>query len=703
LKSSAATLLLEIGCEEIPARMIAAASRELERRVVEILDDAGLGHGAAVSWSSSRRLATRVEAVEACQEDRDGQVLGPPAKIAFDSDGKPTPAAVGFARKQGIDPERLARLETERGSYVGFERRQKGKTVGEILADQLPARVGSMPFPKSMRWADGKHRWVRPVHWVLALHGKKTLDIELFGIASGNRSVGHRFRASGDVTIKSPDSYIPALERAGVVVEPAKRRARVAELLAAAATRARGALVEDSRLLDEVANLVEWPGVVLGGFDEGFLELPAEVLATTLRHHQKCFSLVDGDGDALPAFLAVANTDEDPGGHIQRGNEWVVGGRLEDAAFFWREDRRQPLANLSSGLRGVTFHAKVGSFAEKTARMEALARQLGKTVGLDAEAIEHAASAALLCKNDLLTGTVGEFPELQGQVGGLMLRAENRPQAVAQAVYEHYRPAGANDALPETVAGRIVAVVDKLDSIASLIGAGETPTGSRDPLGLRRASSGVFRVVAGAGWDLSINALAGLCAGGERLADFLADRLRHYLRETGATENEIRSVQRTETDPAGWRDWPLGDLAARLEAIARVRDRGDFEQLADLTKRVDNILTKGQQDFADAEARGQAAAFTETAPAAQRLTRRMASDAAIVASLLEQRSYDALVDLLAGYVDPVEQFFVDVLVVDKDDPAATLARRDLVRSLHALLTGCFDLRELAGQATRKGS
>ena len=703
MRSTRATLLLEIGCEEIPARMIAGASQELQRRTVEILDDAGLQHGPAVSLSGSRRVAVCVEAVVGRQEDRDEQVLGPPARIAFKDDGSPTPAAVGFARKQGIDPERLTRVETDRGSYVGYERRQKGSTVGEVLADQLPDRVASMPFPKSMRWADGTHRWVRPVHWVVALHGKKTLEFSLFGIASGNRSAGHRFRSGEAVTIKSPEDYIPALEAAWVVVEPAKRRERVAALLAEAAARGGGALVEDPRLLDEVANMVEWPGVVLGSFDEKFLELPSELLSTTLRHHQKCFSLVDSEGHALPAFLAVTNTDDDPGGHIRRGNEWVVGGRLDDAGFFWREDRRKPLDTRSADLGGVMFHAKVGSFADKTTRIELLARRLGEAIAIDSASIDHATTAARLCKNDLLTGTVGEFPELQGQVGGLMLRAENQPAALAQAVYEHYRPGGAGDSLPESVTGRIVSVADKLDSIASLIGAGETPTGSRDPLGLRRAANGVFRIVADAGWDLSINGLKELCSGGEAVADFLAERLKHHFRETGATQNEIRSVSRPEIGPAEWRGWPVADIAARLESIAGVRERGDFEQLADLTKRVDNILAKGEDAFAQAAAAADASEFEENQPAAIRLREKIDADSPELDRLVGKQSYAAVVDLLAGYVDPVEQFFVDVLVVDEERAAATVARRDLLLSLHDLLTRCFDLRELAGQATRKGS
>ena len=702
--STTAELLLEIGCEEIPARMIGAASKELERRLLEILADAGLAHGPARSWSGSRRFAVWVDAVVGRQNDRSEQILGPPAKIAFGADGAPSRAALGFARKQGIDAERLKRIDTDRGSYVGYLSERQGKTLGEVLAEQLPAKVGSMTFPKTMRWADGTHRWVRPVHWILALHGPKTLKLTMFGIESGNCSRGHRFRSSGPVEIDSPANYVAALEEAGVVVAPAERRERLTTMLAGAADAAGGVLVEDQPLLDEVADLVEWPGVVVGQFDAGYLELPTELLSTTLRHHQKCFSLVDKSGRALAAFLAIANTDEDPDGHIQRGNEWVVGGRLEDARFFWREDLRTTLDARTNGLAGMMFHAKVGDFAEKIRRMESLVRRFGERLGLDAATIEQAATAAALCKNDLLTGTVGEFPELQGQVGGLMLRAEEQPAAVAQAVYEHYRPAGASDRLPETVPGGLVSMADKLDSIASLIGAGETPTGSRDPLGLRRASSGVFRIVIDAGWNISINSLAEISSGGEAVADYLADRLKHALRETGATSNEIQSVCRPgAVGTADWRDWALADIGKRLASIGGVRDRADFDQLVDLTKRVDNILTKSEPAFEQAAASASATEHREDQTPAIRLAEKLAGDAVELERLVGERRYDAVVDLLAGYVEPVEQFFVDVLVVDKDNPAATLARRDLLKALHDLLTGCFDLRELAGQAERRVS
>jgi len=696
--SGNAPLLIEIGCEEIPARMIGAAAAEFERRVVGILDDAGLTHGGSQCWSGPRRLAVRVDDVLDRQPDRDDRVLGPPAKIAFDAEGNPTPAALGFAKKQGIDASLLAPVETERGPYAAYQRHLPGKHVGELLAERLQERVASMTFPKTMRWADGTHRWVRPVHWLVALHGAAVLDVGLFGVQAGRLSRGHRFRSSAEIEIGSPQSYAADMKAAFVLVDPAERRQRVVALLTAAAKEAGGQLVEDARLLEEVADLVEWPGVVVGRFEEDYLELPAELLSTTLRHHQKCFSLTDGEGNPIPAFLALANTDQDPEGHVQRGNEWVVSGRLDDARFFWRDDRRSPLDSRSPDLAGVVFHAKVGSFAEKAKRMSELAGRLAERVGLDATVAAEAVTAAAICKNDLVTGTVGEFPELQGQVGGLMLRAEERSLGVAQAVYEHYLPAGAADALPQSDGGAVVSLADKLDSIASLIGAGETPTGSRDPLGLRRAGNGVFRVLEDRGWDLSITALGDLAGQGPTVADFLAERLVHYYWGSGATANEVRAVLRDAVDPMEWRGWRLADIRTRLGSIATVRDRADFEQLADLTKRVDNVLTKGREVFEEAAKQADASAFDEDRATAVELAGMLARDRGALDDLAAAGKYDDVVDLLATYVAPVERFFEEVLVVDKDHAAATLARRDLMLGLHGLLTSCFDLRELAGQA-----
>ena len=695
-------LLLEIGCEEIPARMIPRAAEDLREIVVQILDEASLAHGEARSWGGSRRLTVFVDAVEGRQPDRDEQVLGPPARVAFDEAGEPTRAAAGFAKKQGIDPSELDTIETAKGPYAGFRRSVRGRSVGELLGRDLPAAVAAMSFPKMMRWADGRPRWVRPVHWILALHGREPVDLELFGIRSGRTSAGHRFLAEGPVEVAEPGAYESALAAGSVVADPVRRREKIAALLEAGARELGGSLVEDEGLLREVADLVELPGVVRGSFAPDFLSLPRELLVTTLRHHQKCFSVQDEKGDLLPGFLAVANTDRDPSGHIRRGNEWVVGGRLDDARFFWNEDRKQGLAERFPALENVVFHAALGSYADKARRMEALAARLAERLGMPAPRVEQCAEAARVAKIDLVTGTVGEFPELQGRVGGLMLRAEGRDPDVAGAVYAHYQPQGPEDELPPGDSGCVVSVADKLDSVACLLAAGEVPTGSRDPFGLRRATSGIFRIVFEREWPVSLADLLDLAGERETGAGFLGDRLRHFLRERGATVSEILAVLRPEVDAAGFLEWQLPDVAARLAAIGTVRRRPDFAHLADLTKRVDNILTKGREILRDAKGgEDEAAAWVEDREAALALAELVRSQSARIDDLAAARDYRAVVDALAGFVDPVERFFTDVLVLDPEHPVATLRRGELLAQLKDVLTRCFDIRELAGEADRR--
>jgi len=693
-------LLLEIGCEEIPARMVAKAAADLSSIVVDILDRGGLAHGAVMSWGGSRRLAVRLQGVAARQADREELVLGPPAAVAFTADGEATKAAIGFAGKQGIAPEALSVIETDKGGYAGFHRQVTGLTAGELLARELPGAVGNMSFPKSMRWGDGSPRWVRPVHWLLALHGGTVLSLELFGISATASSEGHRFMSSGPVEIGYPERYEAALESAGVVVDPAVRRERLLASLNAAAADLGGELVSDERLLEEVVHLVEWPGIAGGRFDGNYLELPRELLVTTLRHHQKCFSVQSGDGDLLPAFLAVANTDRDPGGHVQRGNEWVVVGRLEDARFFWNEDRKRALPTRSGMLDDVVFHKKTGSYGEKARRMERLAAAVAERLQLDDTESAICARAALLAKNDLVTGTVGEFPELQGLVGGLMLGAEGEPQELAGAVYSHYKPAGPHDDIPPTAAGGVVAVADKLDSITCLIAAGETPTGSKDPFGLRRACSGIFRILAERRWPLSmadLQEIAGMDDGGRA---FMLDRLQNYLREAGATANEVKAVLRPRVDASEALHWRLYDILDRLQAIGTVRKRADFALLADLTKRVDNILTKGQAMFEAAESAA-AEGFEEDKSAALALREMIDRYSGEIAECAAAGEYQKVIDILGEFIEPVERFFTDVLVLDPDNPGATLNRKKLLTQLSGVLTRCFDIRELAGQAERR--
>jgi glycyl-tRNA synthetase beta chain len=695
-----APLLLEIGCEEIPARMIASAAADLRARVVAALDQAGLPHGEASAWGGTRRLAVRVEGVAATLAGRDETVLGPPASAAFAPDGSLTPAGAGFAKKQGIDPSALQKVETDKGVYAGFRRSVVGRTLEQVLAEALPASVAAMAFPKTMRWGDGTHRWVRPVHWVVALHGGDVLKLEILGAASGRNSDGHRFLAPGPVNVEHPDRYVDALRAARVLIDPADRRVALAAALDRAAASVSGTPVPDAALLDELVDLVEWPGVVVGRFDPAFLDLPREILVTTLRHHQKSFS-VQGPSGLLPAFLSVANTDRDPAGHVRRGNEWVVVGRLEDARFFWGEDRKRPLGSRVVDLKRVTFHKKLGSYEEKTRRNAALTEALAMKLGRSNDEARLAVEAARVAKADLSTGLVGEFPELQGVVGGLLLRAEGAAAAVCEAVADHYRPAGPEDAMPRGDAGCMLAIADRLDTIAGLIDAGETPTGSRDPFGLRRAASGVFRILAERRWPLSMADLFQLSGQSTKVYAFLQERLNNWLLDRGFTANEIEAVRRPKVSPTDFDQWSLDEVLSRLTVLGSLRSRADFRRLVELTKRVDNILEKQPEVLARALASGASLDFHEAHPSALALGRAHDAVRMKIVAASEAHDFPAVIEHVSTLIEPVSRFFDDVLVLDPKDPAASRSRCELLAHVRSTVTRDFDIRELAGQADAK--
>ena len=688
-----ASLLIEIGSEEIPARMIAAAADDLKSRLVAVLDQAGLPHGAARAWGGTRRLAVHVASVAPGLDGREETVMGPPATAAFDAEGKPTPAGAGFAKKQGIDPSALSRIETDKGSYAGFRRAVPGRSLEQVLAEALPASVASMSFPKTMRWGTGAHRWVRPVHWVVALHGAEVLDITILGAKSGRSSAGHRFLAPLPVVIDTADHYVEALRKGRVLVDPAERKSSLWDALRNAAGTVQGEPAEDGALLAEVVDLVEWPGAVVGRFDPAFLALPREILVTTLRHHQKSFSIRQGEA-LLPAFLSVANTDRDPGGHVRRGNEWVVVGRLEDARFFWTEDRKRSLSSRGDDLKRVTFHKKLGSYADKAGRIADLAAALAGRLALPADDQVKAAEAARLAKNDLTTGLVGEFPELQGVIGGLLLREEGGGDALASGVAEHYRPAGAEDAIPTGDIGCVVSVADRLDTIAGLIGAGELPTGSRDPFGLRRAAAGVFRILSERRWPLSMADLLETAGPSDKVRVFLQERLNNWLADRGFTPNEIEAVRRPRVSASEFDTWPMGDILERLNAVATVRGRSDFQRLVELTKRVDNILVKQPEG-------GSAEAFQESAASALALGKEHDDRLPRILAASKANDFPVVIEEIAGLVSPVAKFFDDVLVLDPANPGATRARCELLARVRATVTRDFDIRELAGQAEAK--
>jgi glycyl-tRNA synthetase beta chain len=548
--------LLEIGTEEIPDWMIPGALdslRELATAAVPSLGDVAMD-------ATPRRLVLRAASVPERQPDQEDLVLGPATSA-------PPKAVEGFARKMGLRVEDLATHSTPKGAYHCFLRKVEGRRTRDILAEALPAAIPKIYFPKTMYWT-GKNgpRFIRPIRWIVALLGDEIVPFELAGVASGNVTVGHRRLGATRIIVTVRD-YEQRLRENSVILSANERRGKIENGIAALPVK----IKPDAALLETLVYLTEFPTPIAGSFDPAFLELPEEVRTTVMRHHQRYFT---AEGTH---FVAVMNTSADPDGLVRLGNERVLRARFNDARFFWETDQKKKLADRIEDLKHVTFHAKLGSYYEKTVRIKKLVNQLG-----GAGAAER---AAWLCKCDLTTELVKEFTELQGVVGGLYARAQGEPEEVWRAVYEHYKPESMEDAIPATEAGRIISLADKVDTLGECFRIGLIPSGSKDPFALRRAAQGVVKILAEGGLRISLTDLA---AGHHELIDFLADRVRFYFREVrGFQYDEVNAAM-----AAGWHD--LVDLEARLTRLRTIRTTPDFEPLAASFKRIKNILRQAE-------------------------------------------------------------------------------------------------------------
>jgi glycyl-tRNA synthetase beta chain len=551
--------LLEIGTEEIPDWMIPNALENL-RLLFEKLD---IPHETVSLDATPRRLVLRADGLPERQPDREERVQGP-AKSA------PPQAVAGFAKKQGVKPEDLSTETGPKGEYYVYTKKVRGRLTKDILAEGLPELILQIYFPKTMYWTGkGGPRFIRPIRWIVAMLGEEIVPFELAGVRSGALTSGHRRLGAREVAV-TPADYEQRLRDHHVILSAAERREKIARELAGVRVKA------DPALLDTLVYLTEYPTPIAGSFDEQFLELPEEVLITVMRHHQKYFSVEDAQGRLAPRFVAVMNIPSDPEGFVKRGNERVLRARFNDARFFWETDQKRLLAERVADLAHVTFQAKLGSYLEKTARMQALALQLGGDT--------HAVRAAELSKADLTTELVKEFTELQGVVGGLYARAQGEPEAVWQAVYDHYKPESMDDGIPRNRTGKLVALADKLDTLRGCFGVGMIPSGSRDPFALRRAAQGVVKVVVEGKLDLDLAPYID----SDALREFFEDRVRYYFRDIrGFAYDEVSACM-----AAGWTR--LGDLEARLERVQRLRPTPDFEPLAASFKRIRNILDQAK-------------------------------------------------------------------------------------------------------------
>ena len=690
----AADFLVEIGTEELPPKALRSLMEAFASGLEAAVDNARLGHGAVRPYASPRRLAVMIENLELAQQDRKSTQKGPPVKVAFDDDGNPTPAATAFAKKCGVEVGALEREKTEKGEWLVSEVVEKGRRADELLPELIEGALASLPIPRRMRWGAGEAEFVRPVHWVVLLHGDATIEASIMGIKAGNQTRGHRFHTSGPITIAAPLDYLDVLEKEGYVIADFERRlSLVRQGVAAAATEAGGVPVGDDDLYDEVTALVEWPVPVVGSFDTQYLELPREAVVSTLTSHQRYFPVADKSGKLLPKFVTVANLESKDPAQVRDGNERVIRPRLADAAFFWESDRRIPLSARAESLREVVYQRGLGSLHDKALRTADLAAAIGKTLGVDQPSLRQ---AAMLAKCDLVTGMVGEFPELQGIMGRYYALSDKEPAAVADAIAEHYLPRFAGDELPASINGQALAVADRLDTLAGAFALGKKPSGNRDPFGLRRAALGIVRVLVECGLDLDLKALIGAAVAAQpKKADdatgldaeiytFITERLRRYFLDRDddlATETFDAVLARR---PAS-----LVDFDRRLGAVQSFIALEPAASLAAANKRIANILRQ-----AEVEDTGEIRDKLLTEGAEVALAKALARATATVGPLLEERQYTEALTALAELREPVDTFFDDVMVM-ADDKATRANRLALLSQLRALFLHVADISRLS--------
>jgi len=606
-----ADFLLEIGCEEIPARMIDAARTELAERVTELLKKEYLGTSNMKSFSTPRRISVSAW-VAAEQPTSRTKTLGPPVSVAR-KDGKWTKAAEAFAEKVGITVDQLQEEETEKGQYLVADVVKVGRPSREILRELLPSFITKLYWPKSMYWRAGKpERFVRPVRWIVAMLDEEVIPLEFAGVKAGSETCGHRVLGSWTVLNAAKD-YEAALESKKVLVDSRLREERIRKALDVAARTVPGIRWrEDKELLSTVVNLTEWPSAILGGFDKSYLDLPEEVLVTVMRDHQKYFAVEDANGKLAPHFLAVLNTDGDPDGLIRHGNERVLRARFNDARFFLQTDQKIPLTERVNMLHAVTFHKDLGNYHAKAGRVANIASTIAAdlanaSVKIDRDALHK---AAWLAKTDLTTELVKEFTELQGIIGGLYAQAQHHGPRIADAIYDQYKPESVDDSAPRTIEGAVLSIADKADSIAGMFALGNIPTGSKDPFALRRQANGIIKTIAEHKLRIRLSGLLLEAANSYKSAPgklqeffknapqdkvaewvntFFRERLEFYLREAhGFAYDVVNAVLVAGADD-------VMDAVARAEAVSAVRGSEDFEAISVSFKRMKNILRQARE------------------------------------------------------------------------------------------------------------
>ncbi len=698
--------LLEIGTEEIPSRFLPGAQAALADSIVGFLDAQGIEHGAVHTWSTPRRLVLTVDAVAPFSLERDELVTGPPVKAAFDAAGEPRIPAFKFAELHGVAVEDLLRVEKgegkKRGEYLAVRKAVGGDPTAWLLEEALEGLVASLPWPKSMRWGSLDVRFARPVHWLISLLGPRQLRFGFAGITSGNRSWGHRFFGNESFQVLDLASLREGLAERFVVLDPDERRSRIVEQLAARAAEVGGEPLLSDSLLEQVVGLVEFPRVVRGSFDARYLALPRPVITSILDYHQKMFPVLDADGAVLPCFLGVSNNPSEQQPLVRQGYERVVAARLSDGAFFHAQDRKKTLAEWGANLGGITFLRGAGTMADKAGRIAGIARHLA--LAHAPFAAEAAARGGLLCKADLATHLVGEFPELQGTIGRIYAQGNGELADVSAAIFEHYQPRGVDDALPGTLVGALVAIADKIDSLAVCFGLGKVPTGSADPYALRRAALGILRILQGRDdlscsleeiVDAGLGVLPGdyLAKGQSReevrvkLLDFFRGRLKSQWAAEGFGADFAEAVLE-----AGFSGADLKDAAVRLAALHGAAGTDGFADLMVAFKRIANIVRKAAEGGLDTAGGIDVALLTEGAE--EGLHRAFVALQALVDDALLRNDYPAALEAMGSLRGPLAGFFDQVMVL-ADDPALRDNRVRLLVQIEASFARIADFSRIS--------
>lgn len=685
------TLLIELGTEELPPKALKSLALAFRDGIVDGLAQRQLTHGDVRWFATPRRLAVTIQDVALAAPDREVEALGPPVDRARDEAGNWTPAAAGFARKQGVEPEQLIAIDTPKGQRLGLRSTVAGAVTSDCLNAIINDSIAALPIPKRMRWGASRVEFVRPVHWVVAMLGERCEHGEVLGLTTGNRSRGHRFHAGGELEISAPDQYEAALEEARVIACFERRQQMIRQQVEAEAARLGATAVIDQDLLDEVTGLVEWPVALTGSFEERFLEVPAQALISSMKEHQKYFHLVDAEGQLLPHFITLSNIESKDPAQVIDGNERVIRPRLADAAFFFTTDKKTPLAERVDSLGNIVFQQQLGTVLDKAQRLQALAGQLAPVCGADTADAER---AALLCKTDLVTDMVLEFADLQGIAGAHYARHDGESEAVAQALEQHYWPRFAGDQLPATGAARALALADRLDTLVGIFGIGQPPTGSKDPFALRRASLAVLRIIVEAQLDLDLRAALEWAAAGYPqgvIADGTVDTVLQYMLERFRAwyEDDDIAVEVFRAVSARNLSNPL-DIHRRVLAVHQFSQLADAAALAAANKRVANILDK-------VDAGHQFSAVSTDLleePQEKALYADIQGLETDTAAMLAAGDYSATLTALAALREPVDAFF-DGVMVNADNEALRNNRLNLLTALRALFLQVADVAQLA--------